>query len=83
MMQCRFISTFAETLTKVFGQTAVQTTNTVDALSNKGAVDLWSRTLLIVEEAQVSKGTKLYDAIKSYTGSDIVTTDKKFADVST
>lgn len=76
-------STFAETLTKVFGRSAVQTTNTVDALSNKGAVDLWSRTLLIVEEAQVSKGTKLYDAIKSYTGSDIVTTDKKFADVST
>lgn len=75
-------STFAQTLTKVFGQSAVQTTNTVDALSNKGAVDLWSRTLLIVEEAQVSKGTKLYDAIKSYTGSDIVTTDKKFTDVS-
>ena len=74
-------STFAETLTKVFGRSAVQTTNTVDALSNKGAVDLWSRTLLIVEEAQVSKGTKLYDAIKSYTGSDRVTTDKKFTDV--
>lgn len=76
-------STFAETLTKVFGRSAVQTTNTVDTLSNKGAVDLWSRTLLIVEEAQVSKGTKLYDAIKSYTGSDKVTTDKKFLDVST
>ena len=74
-------STFAETLTKVFGDTAVKTTNTVNALKGKGAVDLWKSTWLVVEEAKVSKGTQLYDAIKSYTGDDYVHTDRKFGAV--
>ena len=74
-------STFAETLTKAFGDTAVKTTNTVNALKGKGAVDLWKSTWLVVEEAKVSKGTQLYDAIKSYTGDDYVHTDRKFGAV--
>lgn len=74
-------STFAETLTKVFGSSAVQTTNTARSLTRIGSVDLWSRTWLIVEEAQVSKGTSLYDSIKSYTGGDQTYVDKKFASV--
>ena len=74
-------STFAETLTKVFGDTAVKTTNTVNALKGKGAVDLWKSTWLVVEEAKVAKGTQLYDAIKSYTGDDYVHTDRKFGAV--
>ncbi len=74
-------STFAETLTKVFGSTAVRTTNTVAGLTGKGSVDLWSRTFLVVEEASLAKGTALYDEIKSYTGSDYTHTDRKYAAV--
>jgi hypothetical protein len=76
-------STFAETLTKVFGSTAVRTTNTVAGLTGKGSVDLWGRTFLIVEEASLAKGTALYDEIKSYTGSDYTDTDRKYAAVGT
>ncbi len=76
-------TTFAETLTKVFGATAVRTTNTVAGLMGKGSVDLWGRTFLVVEEASLAKGTALYDTIKSYTGQDYTDTDRKYAAVGT
>lgn len=71
-------TTFAETITAVFGDSAVKTTNTVKGLTGKGSVDLWGRTWLIVEEAALAKGTALYDTIKSYTGIDFVETDAKY-----
>ena len=47
-------STFAETLAHVFGRESVKTVNTTKELTGKGSVDHWSRTWLVVEEAQVS-----------------------------
>ena len=45
-------------------------------------MDYWSRTWLVVEEAQVSQGTALYDNIKSFTGTDEIDTDRKHENVS-
>lgn len=75
-------TTFAKTLSHVFGSESLKTANTVKSLSDKGAVDLWSRSWLIIEEASIGKGTSLYDNIKSYTGADYVDADKKFKAVS-
>ena len=71
-------TTFAESITAVFGDSAVKTTNTVKGLTGKGSVDLWGRTWLVVEEAALAKGTALYDTIKSYSGIDYVETDAKY-----
>ena len=51
-------STFAETLTHVFGRESVKTVNTTTELTSKGSVDYWSRTWLVVEEAQVAKALR-------------------------
>lgn len=75
-------STFAETLTHVFGRESVKTVNTTTELTSKGSVDYWSRTWLVVEEAQVTQGTALYDNIKSFTGTDEIDADKKYENVS-
>jgi hypothetical protein len=75
-------STFAETLTHVFGRESVKTVNTTKELTSKGSVDYWSRTWLVVEEAQVAQGTALYDNIKSFTGTDEIDADKKYENVS-
>ena len=75
-------STFAETLAHVFGRESVKKVNTTKELTSKGSVDYWSRTGLVVEEAQVSQGTALYDNIKSFTGTDEIDTDRKHENVS-
>lgn len=75
-------TTFVKTLSHVFGYESLKTANTVKNLCDKGAVDFWSRTWLVVEEADVNKKYSLYDNIKSYTGADYVDADKKFKAVS-
>ena len=75
-------STFAETLAHVFGKESVKTVNTTKELTSNSSVDYWSRTWLVVEEAQVSQGTALYDNIKSFTGTDEIDTDRKHENVS-
>ena len=75
-------STFAETHAHVFGRESVKTVNATKEPTSKGSVDYWSRTCLVVEEAQVSQGTALYDNIKSFTGTDEIDTDRKYKNVS-
>ncbi len=75
-------STFAETLTHVFSRESVKTVNTTKELTSKGSVDYWSRTWLVVEEAQVRQGTALYDNIKSFSGTYEIDAGKKYENVS-
>lgn len=73
-------TTLLRTLELVFGQSAVKTTNTVRGLSSGSATELWSRTWLCIDEANITKGSAIYDQIKSYTGNDYVESDKKHQD---
>ena len=73
-------TTFLRTLELVFGQSAVKTTNTVRGLNSGSATELWSRTWLCIDEANITKGSAIYDQIKSYTGNDYVESDKKHQD---
>ena len=71
-------STFAETITHVFGRGSAKTVNIAKALTSERSVNYWTRTWLIVEKAQVSQGTSLCDDTKSFNGTDEVDTDKKY-----
>lgn len=71
-------TTLLRTLERVFGKTSVKTTNTVKGLGSGSATELWSRTWLCIDEANISKGSATYDQIKSYTGNDYVESDKKY-----
>jgi hypothetical protein len=72
-------STHVETITKVFGESSVKAINTTNKLSDGSAVQLWSRTWLVIEEANIAKGTALYDNIKSFTGSEETDASVKYS----
>ena len=61
-------SLFATTLENVFGKTAVRTVTDESALGSMSAVDIWTRTWLIVQEVDVKKGSTNYNLIKTMTG---------------
>jgi hypothetical protein len=71
-------TTLLRTLEHVFGNSAVKTTNTVKGLSSGSATELWSRTWLCIDEANIVKGSAVYDHIKSYTGDDNAESDLKY-----
>jgi len=69
-------SVFAETLKKVFGDSAV--TIASESKMNSGSkVMLWAKTLLIAEEAAVGRGSDIYDTIKTYSGQGSIDDDTK------
>jgi len=70
-------SLFLDTLRNVLGDNSVNTINTTDKLGSMSATELWDTSWLAVEEAGVGKGSKTYDVIKSFTGSDTVDADAK------
>ena len=70
-------STIAHILEKVFGSTAVMRIADQSKLGSMSNVDIWSRTLLIVEEVEVSIQDKLANTIKSFMGTSYVDADRK------
>lgn len=70
-------STIAHILEKVFGSTAVMRIADQSKLGSMSNVDIWSRTLLIVEEVEVSIQDKLSNTIKSFMGTSYVDADRK------
>ena len=70
-------SAIAHILEKVFGSTAVMRIADQSKLGSMSNVDIWSRTLLIVEEVEVSIQDKLSNTIKSFMGTSYVDADRK------
>ncbi len=70
-------STIAHILEKVFGATAVMRIADQSKLGSMSNVDIWSRTMLIVEEVEVSIQDKLSNTIKSFMGTSYVDADRK------
>ena len=70
-------SLFVDTLKNALGSNSVKTINTTKGLESGSAVEAWNTSWLVVEEAGVTKGSKIYDTIKSYTGADSVDSDAK------
>ena len=70
-------STIAHILERVFGTTAVMRIADQSKLASMSNVDIWSRTLLIVEEVDVSIQDKLSNTIKSFMGTSHVDADRK------
>jgi len=54
-----------ETLKAVFGDTAVKTTTTADALIKQNGYQYWERTWLLADEVKIGEGTRLYDNLKA------------------
>ena len=61
-------SLFAETLTHVFGESAVRRVIDQMALISMSAVDIWTRTWTVVEEVDVKKGSTDYNSLKTMIG---------------
>ena len=70
-------STIAHILEKVFGSTAVMRIADQSKLGSMSNVDIWARTLLIVEEVEVAIKDKLANTIKSFMGTSCVDADRK------
>lgn len=66
----------AETIEAVFGSSAV-TIASEKKMNNGSKVMLWGKTLLIAEEADVTRGSDIYDVIKTYSGQDFIEDDVK------
>ena len=69
--------TIANVLEAVFGSSAVMRIADQSKLGSMSNVDIWSRTLLVVEEVEVSIKDKLANTIKSFMGNDYVDADRK------
>ena len=70
-------STIAHILEKVFGSTAVMRIADQNKLGSMSNVDIWARTLLIVEEVEVAIKDRLANTIKSFMGTSYVDADRK------
>lgn len=73
---------FINIIRRVFGERNAPVVNTVDKLGSMSAVELWERSILFVDDAEVTRGGKVYDNLKANIGSDLVTADKKFREFS-
>jgi hypothetical protein len=69
--------TIANVLEAVFGSSAVMRIADQSKLGSMSSVDIWSRTLLVVEEVEVSIKDKLANTIKSFMGTNYVDADRK------
>ena len=69
--------TIANVLEAVFGSSAVMRIADQSKLGSMSSVDIWSRTLLVVEEVDVSIKDRLANTIKSFMGTSWVDADRK------
>lgn len=67
----------ADTLTAVFGESAVMKVPDEQSLESMSSVDVFSRTWAIVDEVNIKKGSTNYNKIKTHTGSTYVSTARK------
>ena len=70
-------SLFATMLTTVFGESAVRKVANEKALTSGSQVDIFTATLAIVDETNISKGSTDYNTIKSMTGQTFVESSRK------
>jgi hypothetical protein len=63
-------SLFADTITQVFGDSAVMSCVDQSALTSMSKIDMFSRTWCFVQEVDVKKGDTNYNTIKTHTGGD-------------
>jgi hypothetical protein len=63
-------SLFASNVEKVFDNIAVMSVMDQTALDSMSAIDMWTRTWVIVQEVDVKKGSTNYNKIKTMTGGD-------------
>lgn len=73
---------FGRMLGGLFGETAVQSTGELTDFASKSSIDLWVREWLHVDEVDVKAGSSPYNTIKTRTGNDTATADKKNKDFS-
>ena len=58
-------SLFTDTITKIFGDSAIRSTTTADALMKQNGYQYWERTWLLADEVKIGDGTRLYDNLKA------------------
>lgn len=68
---------FSDTLTAVFGESAIRKVANEGALNSGSYVDIFTGTWAIVDETNISKGSVDYNTIKSMTGQTFVTSSRK------
>jgi hypothetical protein len=73
---------FGRMLAGLFGEYAVQSTGELTDFASKSSIDLWVREWLHVDEVDVRAGSSAYNTIKTRTGNDTATADKKNKDFS-
>ena len=71
---------FGRMLASLFGDLAVQSTGELTDFASKSSIDLWVREWLHVDEVDVKAGSSAYNTIKTRTGNDTATADKKNKD---
>lgn len=74
-------SKLATLLEKAFGKSAMQKAGSPAELQGTNGVNLWKRSVLIVEEAEGKEGGPLHRTIKAETGMDYQNKAVKFRDV--
>ncbi len=68
---------FSDTLTAVFGESAIRKVANEGGLNSGSNVDIFTGTWAIVDETNISKGSVDYNTIKSMTGQTFVTSSRK------
>ncbi len=68
---------FSDTLTAVFGESAIRKVANEGALNSGSQVDIFTGTWAIVDETNINKGSVDYNTIKSMTGQTFVTSSRK------
>ena len=71
---------FGILLEKLFGEEAVMSSADINDFNSKSSVELWQREWLHIDEIPITAGSKQYNTIKSFTGTDSVNADKKYQD---
>ena len=68
---------FSDTLSAVFGESAIRKVANEGALNSGSQVDIFTGTWAIVDETNINKGSVDYNIIKSMTGQTFVTSSRK------
>ena len=71
-------SLFVDTLRHVLGEHSVKSLNTIKRLDSMSSSELWNTSWLCIEEADVTKGSSVYDNLKAYVTSDVTESDAKY-----
>jgi len=70
-------TTIANIIEAVFGSRAISRVSDASQLGSMSAIDIWKRTLLIVEEVEVKTGSGIANTIKAMTGAEAADSHRK------